>query len=86
MTARAVHINSFSGAGFLEALVADNTSTTFEPIQEITETGITTTDGAKREFDMIVCATGFDIGFCPFFELKGMNGVKITDAWEPEIK
>lgn len=74
------------GAGFLEALIAPNTSVTFNPVKEINATGIKTTDGKQHDFDLIICATGFDIGFIPFFELKGKNGLDITETWNPEPK
>jgi hypothetical protein len=31
------------------------------PIQEVTETGIVTNDGIKRDFDVIVWATGYEV-------------------------
>ena len=52
----------------------------------ITDTGINTIDGELHEFDVIICATGFSIGFCPFFELKGLGGIRMSEAWDPEPK
>jgi cation diffusion facilitator CzcD-associated flavoprotein CzcO len=74
------------GAGFLEALVTPNTKAIFTPIQEVVETGIKTVDGELHEMDVLVCATGFNIGFCPFFEVRGKGGVKLIDSWDPEPK
>lgn len=34
-------------------------------IDHFTETGIQMTDGEHHEFDLIVCATGFEIAFAP---------------------
>lgn len=75
-----------TGAGYLDALIADNTKVTFSPIQEINEKGIRTEDGQDHEFDVIICATGFQAGFCPFFELTGRDGVKMQDVWTPDPK
>jgi len=66
--------------------VAANTKVTFTPITEIDSSGIHTKDGEHHEFDIIICATGFHIGFLPFFELKGKNGIDIRDTWNPEPK
>jgi len=75
-----------TGAGFLEALIAANTTVDFSGIEEIVSNGLRAKDGKFYELDMIVCATGFDIGFIPFFELKGMNGIDIKDTWNPDPK
>lgn len=34
-------------------------------ILRFTKNGITSADGREREFDIIVCATGFDVAFAP---------------------
>lgn len=34
-------------------------------ILNFTEKGIVSVDGKEREFDIIVCATGFDVAFAP---------------------
>lgn len=70
----------------MEALIADNTTVDFSGIEEIVGSGIRTKDGKLHEFDVIICATGFDIGFVPFFELKGKGGLDILDTWNPDPK
>ena len=52
------------------------------PIETITESGIKTTEG-EREFDAIVYATGFDAMTGPLLrvDIRGRDGVKLTDAW-----
>ena len=47
-------------------------------IEEITPTGIKM-DGMAEEFDIIVCATGFDISFCPAWEMIGKDGSRLAD-------
>jgi cation diffusion facilitator CzcD-associated flavoprotein CzcO len=53
------------------------------PIQEITPTGIRTTDD-EYELDIIVFATGFDAMTGPFFkmDIQGKDGRKLKDKWE----
>ncbi|UVE94198.1 NAD(P)/FAD-dependent oxidoreductase [Dietzia sp. B32] len=52
------------------------------PIEEITETGIRTTDG-ERELDMIVFATGFDAmtGALSRIDIRGRDGRELREAW-----
>src|SRR3954471_23032597 len=61
------------GDGYLEALQQNNASINWSPIESFTKTGIKTADG-EEEFDMIVCATGFDTSFIPPWKLVGFNG------------
>ena len=53
------------------------------PIEEITATGIRTTD-ADYELDIIVFATGFDAMTGPFnkIDIQGKDGRKLKDKWE----
>ncbi|MGN7868946.1 flavin-containing monooxygenase [Paracoccus sp. 22332] len=52
------------------------------PFEEITETGIRTTDG-HREFDIIIFATGFDAltGTVLRIDIRGPRGDRLQDAW-----
>ncbi|KAM5361410.1 hypothetical protein ACJZ2D_013100 [Fusarium nematophilum] len=70
------------GDGYLEALQAPNVSVEFSEIQEITNKGIKTSNSTEaEEFDIIVCATGFDVSFSPFWELRGKDGIRLADQW-----
>ena len=51
------------------------------PIERITEKGIKTAEG-EEEFDMIVCATGFDTTFIPQWKLVGLNGATLEERWK----
>lgn len=53
------------GPGYLESLVEDNVEFVPSGIKRFTETGIEAEDGTHREYDTIVCATGFDTSFKP---------------------
>lgn len=68
------------GEGYLEALQEGNVSIEFNQIEQITEKGIKTAKG-EEEFDIIVCATGFDVSFTPHWEMAGKNGIKLADQW-----
>lgn len=54
------------GDGYLEALRADNAEVVFGEVDEINERGI-----GDREYDVIVCATGFDVSFAPSWDMGG---------------
>ena len=69
------------GPGFLEALVQDNIELKWDDLANCTEKGITTRSGEEREYDVIVCATGFDTTFRPAFPVIGRNGVNLATKW-----
>lgn len=54
------------------------------PIEEITPTGIRTSDGVHREYDVIIFATGFDAvdGNYRRMDLVGRDGLSINEAWK----
>lgn len=70
------------GEGYIEAFTNPNAFLNFQPIERITEGGIRTADGKDHEFDMIVCATGFDTTFVPSWNLVGRNGAKLDERWK----
>ncbi|BGP55503.1 hypothetical protein JCM8202v2_003107 [Rhodotorula sphaerocarpa] len=70
------------GPGYLEALCEDHVDFVSSPIDRITETGIQSADGSHREYDTIVCATGFDTSFRPRIPIIGRNGSNLQDLWD----
>lgn len=44
--------------------------------------GIETADGQHREYDTIVCATGFDTSYTPRIPIIGRNGSNVQDLWK----
>ncbi|KAJ5661372.1 uncharacterized protein N7484_000744 [Penicillium longicatenatum] len=72
------------GPGFLEALTQDNVDMWWDDVARITEKGILTRSGEEKEYDVIVCATGFDTSFKPSFPLIGRNKVNLASKWEVE--
>ncbi|KAF9892054.1 hypothetical protein FE257_002460 [Aspergillus nanangensis] len=68
------------GDGYLEALQMENVRPCFSNITRITPTGIATDDG-EEEFDVIVCATGFNVGYTPPWEMVGRAGRRLDVEW-----
>lgn len=54
------------------------------PIEKVTETGIVTSDGQLREFDIIALATGFDsvTGGMKNMGLRDVNGILLSEKWK----
>jgi cyclohexanone monooxygenase len=53
-----------------------------EPIERLTKKGIVTADRRERGFDVLVAATGFEVGrFLSAIEVIGRNGQRLEDAW-----
>lgn len=73
------------GPGFLEALIQDNIELRWDDISQITERGILTRSGDEFEYDVIVCATGFDTSFKPAFPLVGRNGINMAEKWDNDV-
>jgi len=77
--------------GFYEAFNRDNVHLVDikdrEPILEITENGIRTTQN-HYELDIIILATGFQAytGALEAFDIRGESGITIKDKWEVESK
>lgn len=54
-----------------------------EGIESFYETGITSTDGVKTEFDAVVLATGFQVQkFLVPMEIFGRDGRSLFQQWE----
>ncbi|KAJ6185558.1 hypothetical protein N7519_006859 [Penicillium mononematosum] len=70
------------GDGYLEAFSNDNATLTFDPIERITELGIKTLTGDEQQFDVIVCATGFDTSFIPSWKMIGPHGATLEERWK----
>jgi len=77
--------------GYLEAYSRDNVHLVDiaerEPIVEITETGVTTSQG-HHEFDIIVLATGFKAytGALEAFPIRGESGQTLREKWQKVSK
>ncbi|KAL2833548.1 hypothetical protein BJY01DRAFT_259862 [Aspergillus pseudoustus] len=77
------------GPGFLEALTQEHVEIYWDGIVRVNETGIvthcnddkTSNNEVNQEYDVIVCATGFDTSFRPSFPIIGRGGINLADKW-----
>lgn len=67
--------------GFMNALKQDNVTAVFAGIKSADATGLTDDRGVHHEFDVIICATGFDVSFRPRFPVIGTDGIDLRDLW-----
>lgn len=72
--------------GYLKAISQSNVDTLWDPIEEITETGIRTKSGATQELDVIICATGFRNVWIPPFHVVGRNGATFAEKYADHAK
>jgi hypothetical protein len=70
------------GEGYLEALKEDHVKIVHDELVRFTEQGIVTADGTEHKFDIVACATGFDIAYVPHFKITGVDGVVMQEAWK----
>jgi cyclohexanone monooxygenase len=73
-------------SGFYETFNQPNVSLVNlkeNPISELTESGVRTTDGSVHEIDVLVLATGFDAvdGNYKRTDIRGRNGELLRDHW-----
>ncbi|GAB7341480.1 hypothetical protein MBLNU457_7713t1 [Dothideomycetes sp. NU457] len=66
--------------GYLEALIADNTTVFTENMTKVTPTGFIDAEGTHHEVDVLICATGFDTTWRPRFPLIA-HGRDLRDVW-----
>ncbi|KUI57244.1 Putative sterigmatocystin biosynthesis monooxygenase stcW [Cytospora mali] len=69
--------------GYFEALRKDNVEVVTGNIERFVPDGIRMESGEILKVDAIICATGFDISFCPRFPLIGREG-DLRDIWGDE--
>lgn len=68
---------------FYPSLRRDNVELVTDGIAEVRERSIVTADGAEREVDVIVLATGFHVTDMPIAErVLGRGGRTLADAWD----
>lgn len=75
---------SFSSE-YYPAFNRSNVELVTDGIEKITRTGIVTRDGAVREIDVLILATGFKVfekGNTPTYEVFGRNGLELGEFWE----
>jgi cation diffusion facilitator CzcD-associated flavoprotein CzcO len=67
--------------GFLECFLQSNVTLAEGDIKTFTEKGIKTSTGQEYEADVIICATGFDVSFKPYFPVIGRDGRTLAKEW-----
>ncbi|TVY86466.1 putative sterigmatocystin biosynthesis monooxygenase [Lachnellula willkommii] len=71
--------------GYLEALTQNNVRVVTDSIIRVVPTGIEISTGEVIEVDAIVCATGFDVSFCPRFPIVGKDSKNLQDLWKENL-
>ena len=74
------------GNGYLEALTEDNVRVVTDSITEVVPEGVRLATGEIIKLDMLACATGFDVSFCPRYALIGRGGIQLRDQWAERPK
>ncbi|QPC60765.1 hypothetical protein HYE67_002996 [Fusarium culmorum] len=69
------------GNGYLESLIKPNTKAIFDGIKCVNESGILDNNNIQHDFDIIICATGFDVSHRPAFPVLGCGGQNLRDVW-----
>jgi cation diffusion facilitator CzcD-associated flavoprotein CzcO len=67
---------------YLPVLSRPDVELVTEPLQEMTETGLRTSDGVQRDFDCVIWATGFRVSeFQAPMRVLGAGGVDLAEVW-----
>ncbi|OTB00442.1 hypothetical protein M426DRAFT_324306 [Hypoxylon sp. CI-4A] len=74
---------STPGPGYLEALAEDNVDFVTDPIDAITETGVSLKSGREVPVDALVCATGFNTASAPPFPVYGRDNLSLEQRFTP---
>ena len=69
---------------YLSTYNRDNVELVTEPIEGITGSGVTTVDGASRDVDVLILATGFKVMDVDAmtFGVTGRGGQRLADFWD----
>jgi cation diffusion facilitator CzcD-associated flavoprotein CzcO len=70
--------------GYLSSLTAENVRVVTDKIVRVVPNGIEISTGEVIEIDILVCATGFDVSFCPRFPIFGTRG-NLQDLWKENL-
>jgi cation diffusion facilitator CzcD-associated flavoprotein CzcO len=70
------------GEGYLETIGnQEHVKVVHGSIKRFTETGIETSSGQTFDFDLVACATGFEVSYVPHFKIIGTDGVVMQEEW-----
>jgi cation diffusion facilitator CzcD-associated flavoprotein CzcO len=70
--------------GYLSSLTKENVRVVTDKIVKVVPNGIQISTGEVIEIDVLVCATGFDVSFCPRFPIIGRK-VNLQDLWTENL-
>ena len=68
---------------YLPSLTQQNVDVVTEGIKRFLPDGMELESGEIIKLDAVICATGFDLSFCPRFPMVGRNG-NLQDIWSKE--
>ncbi|KAF2498482.1 FAD/NAD(P)-binding domain-containing protein [Lophium mytilinum] len=74
------------GIKYLESVKKEKVNLVISSVTEFTPTGCKCENGNEYAFDVLVCATGFDVSFRPRFPLLGRDGKNLQDIWKDDSK
>ncbi|KAL3460223.1 FAD/NAD(P)-binding domain-containing protein [Aspergillus heterothallicus] len=69
---------------YLHALRKPNVRVVTDPITKVIPDGLETSTGELVRVDAIICATGFNVSFCPRFPILGPEG-NLQDTWTKQL-
>ena len=71
--------------GWFETLLKSNVELVTAAIDHLDSEAIVGADGVRREFDVVVLATGFQVGkMAARLNITGRNGIRLEDEWEDD--
>jgi cation diffusion facilitator CzcD-associated flavoprotein CzcO len=76
------------GEGYLETIGhQEHVNVIHGSIKRFTPTGLETDSNQAFDFDLIACATGFEVSYVPHFKITGLNGAVMQEEWatQPNI-
>ena len=67
--------------GYYAALTRDHVDVEASEPAAVNPEGIVTADGRQLDLDVIVYATGYHLDFLSTIDIRGRDGVRLTDVW-----
>lgn len=68
---------------YMDALNQPNVELIAQPIERVEGHMVYTRDGKSRQYDAIVCGTGFE-PYAPRFPITGRRGLQLSDVWSDD--
>ena len=69
---------------FSQCLLKENMKIIHREVTQLTSNGCKSDDGNEHEFDVIICATGFNTSFRPRFPIFDPGNINLQDSWAEE--